>query len=50
MEGVIDLGCEDALAPDFDSVDRRVQVLDLGFLEHSLLTDIVKPETISYSC
>lgn len=50
MEGVIDLGCEDALAPDFDRVDRRVQVLDLGFLEHPLLTDIVKSETISYSC
>lgn len=50
MEGVIYLGCEDTLAPDFDRVDRRVQVFYLGFLEHPLLTNIVKPEAISYSC
>ena len=49
MEGIVGLCGEDALAPDFYSVDGRVEILHLSLLEHAFLTDLIKPETVSYS-
>ena len=48
MKRVINLCGKYTLSPHFNCINRRIQILNLSFLQHSLLTNFVKSQTITY--